>query len=231
MRSPLRVAFDLDGVLADFSGAYEQVADELFPGWRSDTAARSGTTTDGDTPSLEPGGDAARRLSRRRQNAVWKRLRSIPDFWKTLDPIDPEAIPRLQERAANLGWDSFFITQRPATAGESVQLQTQHWLVEQGFSLPSVIVHTGSRGRLAAALELNILVDDTVQHCVDTLSASSAKPILVSANPDSVTETNARQLGIEICSGPCESLDLIERTTASGTLQSLVRMGRKHLSR
>lgn len=39
-------------------------------------------------------------------------------------------------------WEVFFITQRPATEGETVQRQTQKWLVQQGFDLPSVIVIT-----------------------------------------------------------------------------------------
>ena len=229
MKSSLRVAFDLDGVLANFSGAYERIADELFPGWRSKTAAPASAVSAEGPPSRELGKEAVGRLSRRRRRDVWNRLRSTHDFWLTLDPIDPEAIPRLQERALHLGWETFFITQRPATVGSTVQLQTQRWLAEHGFALPTVIVHMGSRGRLAAALELDILVDDTVQHCVDALSASSATPILVNAEPDPVTSANARQLGFEICAGPCESLDLIERAAASGTLRSLVRVGRDRL--
>ena len=241
---PPRIAFDLDGTLADFAGAYGRIADGLFPGWRgggappADAAADEPTPADAapdepaapdSAPDEPPPPGAAQRLSRRRQEAVWRSIRSTSDFWLTLEPIDPEAIPRLHERASRLGWDTFFVTQRPATAGASVQQQTQRWLAEQGFALPSVIVHAGSRGRLAAALELDFLVDDTVQHCVDALSESAATPILVDAAPDPATAANARRLGIELCAGPAESLELIERAAASGTLRSLARGARRRL--
>ena len=124
------------------------------------------------------------RLSPRRRDRVWREIRSTPDFWLTLDPVDPAVVARLHERAADRRWETFFVTQRPATAGDTVQRQTQRWLVGQGFALPSVVVHDGSRGRLAAALELDFLVDDTVRHCVDVVSQSSAKAVLVAPEAD-----------------------------------------------
>lgn len=222
-RQSLRVAFDLDGVLADFLGAYERIADELFVGWRNRTDTQSESVMSEDPAPGDIGGEPARRLSTRRQAAVWKRIRSTDDFWLTLDPIDPKAVSEIQERAASMGWDVFFVTQRPATAGRTVQVQTQRWLMEQGFALPSVIVHTGARGRLASALELDFLVDDSVQHCVDTLSSTDATPILVSAHSDPVTDGNARRLGLEVCSGARESLELIDRASTRRKLRSLAR--------
>ena len=159
MKSQLRVAFDLDGVLADFASAYNQIAKGLFPDWSGSDAVLSEVPPDEDPAAAGQGSDPLRRLSRRDRDAIWKQLRSTPNFWLTLDPIDPDAIPLLQERSSHFGWDMFFVTQRPPTVGGSVQSQTQRWLVEHGFELPSVIVHSGSRGRLAAALELDHLVD------------------------------------------------------------------------
>ena len=54
-----------------------------------------------------------------------------------------------------------FITQRPGTAGATVQRQTQRWLVHHGFDMPSVLVIAGSRGAAANALRLTHLIDDT----------------------------------------------------------------------
>lgn len=226
---PPRIAFDLDGVLADFGAAYGRVADSLFPEGRGQrTAATDAGTSESredrrrdapaDGPTDEPGAEPAaerasareRRSSARRRNRVWKAIRSTPDFWLTLDPIDPDVVPRLHERAVDGRWELFFVTQRPATAGDTVQRQTQRWLVEQGFELPSVVVHEASRGALAAALELDALVDDTVEHCVDVISQSSARAILVAPERDEATEANARRLGIEICAGPAASVDLLD---------------------
>ena len=75
-------------------------------------------------------------------------------------------------------WEVFFITQRPATDGDTVQRQTQRWLVEQGFDLPSVLVIAGSRGAAAAALRLDYHVDDSPQNCLDVMAAASAKAVL-----------------------------------------------------
>ena len=237
---PLRIAFDLDGVLADFSGAYDRIADRLFPGWRLAGTASAKAAAAGGQPASVPagaGGEGASRasiepvsrdvrLSVRRRNRVWKEIRSAPDFWLTLEPIDLDVIPRIHERAVRGRWETFFVTQRPATAGDTVQRQTQRWLVERGFALPSVVVHNGSRGRLAAALELDFLVDDTILHCVDAVSQSTARAILVAPEEDAATEANAKRLGIETCRGPAASLDLLD-AAAAGRLSALFRRARR----
>ncbi len=58
----------------------------------------------------------------------------------SLQPTEPGAVRRVHELMMRHRWEVFFITQRPATDGDTVQRQTQRWLVEQGFDLPSVLV-------------------------------------------------------------------------------------------
>ena len=67
-----------------------------------------------------------------------------------------------------------FVTRRPATAGDPVQFQSQWWLEQQGFYYPAVVTVPGSRGELANALRLDIVVDDQIHNCVDIVSASTA---------------------------------------------------------
>ena len=193
----MRVAFDLDGVLADFAGAYGAIARRRIPPPANSVLGLS--------EAGPPGGAASPALERR----VWRDIRSTANFWTTLDPLEPDLIVTIHDRAEHGGWDTFFVTQRPATAGDSVQRQTQRWLAEHGFPLPAVIAHRSSRGRLAAALELDFLVDDTVAHCVDVLDLSRTKPIFVCRKPDATAETNARRLGITTCRTATEALDLI----------------------
>ena len=193
----MRVAFDLDGVLADFNGAYAGIARQLLPPPTNSVLGLSeaGVPLGAISPALE--------------RRIWRDIQSTENFWTTLDVLEPELIAAIHDRAVQDGWDTFFVTQRPATAGDSVQRQTARWLAEQGFPLPAVIVHRSSRGRLAAALELDFLVDDTVTHCVDVLDVSRTKPIFVCRQPDPVAETNAERLGIATCRSAAEALDLI----------------------
>ena len=193
----MRVAFDLDGVLADFAGAYGAVARRWLPPLTNSVLGLS--------EAGPPGGAASPALERR----IWRDIESTENFWTTLDPLEPDLIASLRDRAVRGGWDTFFVTQRPATARDSVQWQTQRWLADQGFPLPSVIVHRSSRGRLAAALELDFLVDDTVAHCVDVLDVSRTKPIFVCRKPDPVAETNAERLRITTCRSTAEALEVI----------------------
>ena len=95
-----------------------------------------------------------------------------------------------------------------------------------------MIVHRASRGRLAAALELDVLVDDTVAHCVDVLEMSRTKPIFVCRKPDPVAETNAERLGITVCRSAAEALDVIVRQESrSGSRQSQRRRPAKRTGR
>src|SRR5690606_9291136 len=103
---------------------------------------------------------------------VWDAIRRIENFWTTLDPLEANVVRRLYDASREAQWEIFFITQRPATVGESVQRQTQQWLIEQGFETPSVLTVPGSRGRAALALELDYLIDDLPRNCIDVASES-----------------------------------------------------------
>ena len=155
-------------------------------------------------------------LTSRQRFRVWRDAERTVDFWTTLKPFEPTAIARLCKQSIRRRWEIFFITQRPWTQGETVQCQTQRWLVEHGFDLPTVIVHNGSRGELAAALELDVLLDDRVQHCVDVLSESTAIPMLVLRRDDPQTAANAERLGIRVVRSVAQSLDYLEEMNQDG---------------
>jgi len=198
----------MDGVLADFAATYYDIAARLF-GPAAAPAA--------DDPDVEPAERASAEISesrdsRRRDDAVWAAIRDTPDFWVTLNPMHPDAVRRIHEMMLRHPWEVFFITQRPATAGDTVQRQTQRWLVQQGFDLPSVLVIAGSRGAAAGALRLDYHVDDSPQNCLDVKADSTAKPLLI-VNDDPRTSTSARNLGIGTARSIGEALDVLDRAT------------------
>ena len=199
----------MDGVLADFASAYHDVELRLF-------GAQEPTRPD--EPERQEDEEArgvgeSPHASRRRRDAIWRDIENTRDFWTTLKPIDAAAVRRLHEMALRHRWEVFFLTRRPATAGDSVQRQTQRWLVDQGFDLPSVVVFSGMRGAAVGALGLNYHVDDSPENCIDVLGASSAKPILIVPSEDAVTIASARKLGIGVVSNIGACLEILEQAT------------------
>ena len=208
----LKIGFDMDGVVADFGSAFRAVETRLF--------GSAGPTHAGEPGEEEERPGAASEVSsardeRRRREAVWREIRATPDFWTTLRPIREDAVKRIHQMTLTYRWEVVFITQRPATAGDTVQRQTQRWLVAQGFDLPSVLVIAGSRGAAAGALRLDYHVDDLAQNCVDVLSDSRARPILIAPPGDDATARSARNLGIGVASSIDECLHILSEASAS----------------
>jgi hypothetical protein len=222
----------MDGVLADFETAFRDVELRLFgddappppeqPESRAEEEESSETprrrASDNAVAVAEPeDGDAGatppRVLTRRKLDRVWSAIEETPDFWTTLRPIDPRAVPRIQEMTLRHGWEVFFITQRPKTAGDTVQRQTQRWLIEQGFQWPSVLVMPGPRGKAAAVLHLDCVVDDSPKNCVDVISDSRARALLILRERDDHMETSAKRLGIGIAASIENALDILEQAT------------------
>jgi len=240
MMAPLRIAFDMDGTLADLSSAYAEIEDQLTgavqaeherpaPELREVEQHGDGAVT---PPTvLENRREAERRSSprhaTRHRDRVWKAIEATPNFWTTLRPIDSHAVKRLYELTGEHNWEVFFITQRPATAGGTVQWQTHKWLIEQGFLTPSVIPLSSGRGKAASALRLDYLVDDTPQNCVDVLSDSSTRAILLVDADDPLAATSARRLGIGTALNIQDVLDLLVQATAARANPSLFEKLRK----
>lgn len=144
---------------------------------------------------------------------VWDEIRSIENFWVGLDPVEPGIVRRLFDISKQAKWELLFVTQRPGTAGDSVQRQTQQWLVNQGFESPSVVTIPGSRGKAAHALDLDFLIDDLPRNCIDVASESRCRPLLVARSPDQETEMAAARFKISIVHSVADALDIIEENT------------------
>lgn len=206
----LRVGVDLDGVVANFRSAFETAASEAgvaLPGEGADQAV------------IDP-------LSSRDIRKIWDYVKRTPNWWVRLAPYEPAQIVRLYETARRLRWEVVFVTRRPATAGDPVQFQSQWWLEQQGFYYPAVLTVPGSRGELANALRLDVLIDDQIHNCVDVVSASTAKAVLLLRDrPDASVEDHAVSRGIGVVRSLEEALDVLDH------LHSVLRERRGRLQR
>ena len=190
----LRVGVDLDGVVADFRTAFEAAASEV---------GVAIATPDPVKPGVDP-------LSPRDIRRVWDHIRRISNWWIRLKPYEQGQIARFYELARRHRWEVVFMTRRPSTAGDSVQFQSQWWLEQQGFYYPAVVTVPGSRGELANALRLDVIVDDQVHNCVDVISASTAKALLLSRDaPDPSVREHATSRGIGVVSTLEEAIDVL----------------------
>jgi hypothetical protein len=247
----MRISFDMDGVLADMDAALARLAAQEFgrvasaaPAPVPAAAAAHQETTEAaprdagsnapwsvaPVPADEVPSAVIAQLSPRQQTRLWQRVRETRNFWEGLDECEPGTVRRLQKLAHELQWDVLFVTQRPASAGRTPQLQTQHWLRRHGFEYPAVYTTQGARGRLAAALTLDCHIDDRLENCVDVATDSKAWPILVWRDDESFARISAgsAKLGIAAVRTVGESIDKIEQAERESAEQqeSATLMGR-----
>jgi hypothetical protein len=216
----MRIGFDLDGVLADLHTPFVQTAIKLFPNLdaRVVSAADVGASPPDEThepPAEAPATPSDVVLDREQTNAVWRVLTGTTDFWLGLEEIEPGAIARLAKLAEARRWEVIFLTSRPASAGRTVQRQSQEWLQRHGFPLPSLFVVHSSRGRIAEALELDVVVDDRPENCLDVVLESKAGALLVWRGPQATVPASAKRLGIAVVSTVSACLDALVQAQES----------------
>ncbi len=127
----------------------------LFPGLEIKAGVDQGVAPAAVEPEAAEGVDPAETspaslsLTRRQERQLWDAVKRIDNFWETLDETEPGIIRRLAETARARRWEVMFLTSRPRTAGDVVQLQSQRWLRTHGFEYPALFVVSTSRGKIA----------------------------------------------------------------------------------
>ena len=188
----LRIACDLDGTVADMDAALQREAERLFgpdvdlhasPSRPIESAEDveeelSSPAPDAAPVTASPALPARRPLTRSELRRLWAHVGTIENFWLSLGEVEAGAVSQIAAHAARYRWDVLFVTQRPSSAGETTQRQSQRWLQSHGFECPSVYV-TGARGRVADALSIDAVLDDRPENCLDVVTDSKATPFLI----------------------------------------------------
>ncbi len=191
----LRIGVDVDGVLADFRTAFHDAARQCL----------GREIGDADQPA------GARASPQRDVKRVWEWVAQRRNWWVDLEAYEPDQIARLYSAARAGGWEVFFLTNRPASAGDTVQFQTQWWIERHGFFLPAVLTVPGSRGEIANGLRLDIVVDDLSINCVDVVTTSAAKGLLMQRDPDTAATEHALSRGIGVVHTLADAIMVFER--------------------
>lgn len=211
----MRLGFDLDGTVADLQSALAREARRLFPDVDPAALPRSMSphekTNTGEPTAETPRAFSMSALSQRQQRELWDAACSRVNFWESLEELEPGALATLSRLSRERRWEVIFLTSRPETKGDTAQAQSHRWLAAQGFEHPSVFVVHGSRGKIAASLALDVLVDDRPENCLDIAIDSSARAILVWRGEDGPVPASARQLGIGSVASIAECLEILQQ--------------------
>jgi hypothetical protein len=211
----LRVAFDMDGTVADMHSVLRREAERLFGAAAigSDAPAPQSnvqeTAADAGVP-LVVAADISN-LNREQLRALWDHVEGIEDFWTTLPEMEPGIVARIAATARARRWDVLFITTRPTTAGEPTQLQTQRWLRNHGFEYPSACVLERSRGKLANVLQLDAVVDDRPENCLAVAMDSKAKPLLIWPGSRETLPAGLDRMGVRPCASIGDAVAWLEK--------------------
>lgn len=191
----LRIGIDIDGVLADFRTAFHEAAVRCL---------RHDVDDSQDLEALTP-------LSAADVRRVWDYIATAQNWWMEVPAYEPDQIARLYSLTRAAGWEVFFMTKRPPSAGDSVQFQTQWWIERFGFYLPAVMTVPGSRGDIANGLRLDLILDDQLINCVEVISTAPTKAVLVLRSNDPAARQQASNRGIGVVSTLSEALTVVER--------------------
>ena len=223
----LRVAFDMDGTVADMHAVLTREAARLFgpvvPAHSAPTEAPPDVPVVVARDPLD--------LDREQLRELWAHVERIENFWTLLPEIEPGIVSRIAAIATARQWDVLFITTRPRTAGAPVQVQTQRWLRAHGFEYPSVCVLERSRGRLADVLQLDAVVDDRPENCTDVAIDSKAKPLLIWPPDAGTPPAGSDQLGIHPVTSISEALAWLEAYDDRRSQPSLAQSVRRFFGR
>ena len=86
--------------------------------------------------------------------------------WERRPVLDAEGHAELAHRARSDVWEVYAITARPPGPGSTTRQQTRRWLERHDAVELSVVVECGRRRDLVRVLNLDWLVDDTLDNCI-----------------------------------------------------------------
>jgi hypothetical protein len=144
----MKISIDLDGVMADFGAAFQQVSKRVFPGLIPD--------------NYRPTAWHWPIMTKEQENEIWAAVNKVPNFWLDVRPMFTN-----MNELVNSAWnedDIFFVTSRATTVGDSVLSQSTRWVRKYIFAFrPFSVIpveHGKDKGRIFDAAGIEASIDD-----------------------------------------------------------------------
>lgn len=164
----MRIGFDIDGVLADFSRGF---MDALIA-----SAGVNRFLPDDDTDAPCWDWDKYRGYTSDERKRAWSNVHQSSDFWMNLPPLENVNTLRMMLRELERKHEVYFLTNR---IGQRVKRQTEIWLVEHlkyplqldGVYPTVLITEHRTKGDAARTLGLHAYIDDNYDNVHDVALA------------------------------------------------------------
>ena len=158
----MKIGWDVDGVLAEFTSAYQRLVIEHAGGVNLFHPGDDKTPPCWNWPEFR--GYDAETVGR-----VWDTIKGSHDFWMNLGEASGCSTLRLVILDLLRHHDVYFVTNR---TGRDAKWQTEQWLIlHLGIERPTVLL-TADKGLVAKALSLGCYIDDYLGNAIGVVEQS-----------------------------------------------------------
>lgn len=168
MSNPLKLGFDIDGVLANFTTPWQQLlikrtGKDLFS---PDALVGGAATWDWD---LDAG------YTKAETKAAWEWVKANPTWWRTLPPT-PGLWALVDYWAELMKADAhiYYITARYGLPKN----ETQDWLERFSPGDSNTLLMASNKGITAKALQLDAYIDDKLENAIDVAVEAKGEPVV-----------------------------------------------------
>jgi len=168
----MRIGFDVDGVLANFTHAYQALTVQAAEGLNL----------------FKPGDDVNppcwnwpefRGYSPETMRMVWSKITQDPSWWARLAPLDGAESLAMCMPEFDQQHDIYYVTARP---GDTAKRQTEMWLRNYiGCPAPTVLI-ASDKGSIMRGLRLDVYIDDNLDNIKACASENTDEAAWAKAN-------------------------------------------------